>query len=72
MVTEDYLFILSTKLIVVFYFSHWNLSMEAEINDTAKTLITNSAAIFRFQYHTQTIWTWSQPPHIPSKATPNE
>ena len=29
--------------------------MDAEMNDTAGTLITNSAAIFKFQYNTQTI-----------------
>ena len=28
--------------------------MDAEINDSRGTLITNSAAIFRFQYNTQT------------------
>ena len=42
--------------------------MDVEINDLSRTLITNSAAIFRFQYNTQTIWTWSQPLHIPSSA----
>ena len=47
---------------------HWNLSMDAEINDSPGTLITNSGAIFRFQYNTQTIWTWSQPLHISSSA----
>ena len=34
---------------------HSNLSMDAEINDSAGTLTTNSGAIFRFQYNTQTI-----------------
>ena len=47
---------------------HWNLSMDAEINDSPGTLITNSGAIFRFQYNTQAIWTWSQPLHISSSA----
>ena len=42
--------------------------MDAEINDSPGTLITNSAAICRFQYNTQTIWIWSQPLHIPSSA----
>ena len=47
---------------------HWNLSMDAETNDSPGTLITNSGAIFRFQYNTKTIWTWSQPLHISSSA----
>ena len=31
--------------------------MDAEIDDTPGTFITDSAAIFRYQYNTQTIWT---------------
>ena len=34
---------------------HSNLSMDAELNGSPGTLITNSGAIFRFQYNTQTI-----------------
>ena len=34
---------------------HSNVSMDAEIIDSPGTLIANSAAIFRFQYNTQTI-----------------
>ena len=43
--------------------------MDAEINDSPGTLITNSAAICRFQFKTPTIWIWSQPLHIPSSAS---
>ena len=38
---------------------HWNLSMDAEINDLPGTLITNSGAIFRFN----TTRKWFEPGH---------
>jgi len=42
--------------------------MDADIDYMPAILTTNSAAIFRFQYNMQTIWTWSQPHQIPSSA----
>lgn len=50
-------------------FSRWNLPLKLingyRINDPP----TTSATIFRFQYNTQTIRTWSQPLHIPTSAS---
>ena len=72
-IVTEYLFVLLTKSIVVSSLFKLKLITETyqwmlKLTTRPEHSFTNSAAIFRFQYNTQTIWTWSQPLHIPSSA----